>query len=95
MALPDETDTEVLGVAQPDPEDFEDLEKIIFNLETRDGRQYTLLVAREEGTRLRLQADHEGEYEEILTPDGEIHDVRFFGAQAWEFIIFRDVLEGD
>lgn len=81
---------EILGAADQTALDFSDLEKVIFNVETRDGRQYSLIMAREEGTTLSLQTDHEGEYQQIENGAGQILQTVFIGRQAWEFVVIRE-----
>jgi hypothetical protein len=89
---PDTTDEipVVMGPAAEDEIDFSDLDKIIFNIETRDGRQFSLIVGREEGTTLSLTSEHEGDYVNIMDGSGRVVDTRFSGPQAWQFVILRE-----
>lgn len=85
---------EILGepVEELKAEDFLDLEKVIFNVETRDGRQFSLILGRQEGSTLSLSTDHEGEYQEVTNDAGQTVRTIFYGDQAWEFIIVQKVI---
>lgn len=72
--------------AAPEPPDLSDLEQVIFNIETRSGEQYSLIVGRQGDMKLSLSHDHEGDFETILG-DGEEVRTLFRGPQAWEFVI--------
>lgn len=90
--IEDEDYAEVIGPA-PHAPDLSDLQSVIFNVELRDGAKYSLIVARQEGQRLSLTSDHEGDYAEVRDGTGRVVDVRFFGPQAWEFILRTEEIQ--
>jgi hypothetical protein len=85
----DDEETDEIYAVNDGP-DLDDLEMVILNVQTRDGRQFSWMMPRGENYRLALRHDHEGEYEEIIGDEGKIVDTRFIGRQAWEFVILRD-----
>lgn len=76
----------IVGPAREEP-DLSDLQKVVFNIEQRDGSQFSLIVERTQGMTLSMQTDHEGSYREIRDGNGVHVDTHFDGDQAWEFII--------
>lgn len=83
--LTDEDTAEVLRVA-PEPPDLSDLEQVIFNIQLRDGQQFSLIVGRQEGMTLSLTHDHEGDFATIVGDDQDVR-TEFSGPQAWEFVL--------
>jgi diadenosine tetraphosphatase ApaH/serine/threonine PP2A family protein phosphatase len=105
--MPDRTDTdeiqevstgttpemEIIG-PEVDGPDLSDLETLIFNVELRNGEQFSLIVRREEGMKLSMTADHEGEMHVVKDGEDRVVSTRFVGRQAWEFVVVLEE-EGD